>query len=79
MTAKIPQQYCESALAIFGSQFQATRVLQHNATAGTAREQIIRDFLTLHLPELDPPKVDLTIVSRKGVPDERDEGVPLLQ
>lgn len=57
MSSKVLQQYCESALAILNSQYQATQVLQHNATAGAAREQIIKDFLTNHLPEL------ITVVS----------------
>lgn len=57
MSSKVLQQYCESALAILNAQYQATRVLQHNATAGATREQIIKDFLTNHLPEL------ITVVS----------------
>ncbi|MFM7010058.1 MAG: DUF6602 domain-containing protein [Betaproteobacteria bacterium] len=57
MSSKVLQQYCESALTILNSQYQATQVLQHNATAGAAREQIIKDFLTNHLPEL------ITVVS----------------
>lgn len=57
MSSRVLQQYCESALAILNSQYQATQVLQHNATAGAAREQIIKDFLTNHLPEL------ITVVS----------------
>jgi hypothetical protein len=51
------QRYCESALSILNSQYAATRVLRHNATAGAAREQLIRDFLSNHLPEL------ITVVS----------------
>jgi hypothetical protein len=46
------RQYCQNALFILQSQYQATRLLQHNATAGSTREQIIKDFLVNHLPEL---------------------------
>jgi hypothetical protein len=52
MTKKVFHQYCESALAILRSQYDATKVLKHNATSGAAREQIIKDFLSDHLPEL---------------------------
>lgn len=52
MSVKVFHQYCESALAILRSQFDATKVLRHNATSGAAREQIIKDFLSDHLPEL---------------------------
>ena len=46
------QQYCTNALSTLNSQFRATQVLPHNVTAGSVREQIIRDFLIDHLPEL---------------------------
>lgn len=54
---KFLQRYCESAIAILNSQYAATKVLRHNATAGAAREQLIKDFLSSHLPEL------ITVVS----------------
>ena len=54
---KFLQKYCENALAVLNSQFAATKVLRHNATAGAAREQLIKDFLSNHLPEL------ITVVS----------------
>lgn len=49
---KFFHKYLKSALAILNSQCDATRVLRHSATAGAAREQIIKDFLSSHLPEL---------------------------
>jgi hypothetical protein len=52
VSARFLQQYCESALEILNSQYRATQVMKHNATAGAAREQIIKDFLTAHLPQL---------------------------
>lgn len=52
MEAKFFAKYCEAAVAVFNSQYAATRVIQHAVTAGQAREQIIRDFLQAHLPEL---------------------------
>jgi len=45
-------KYCESAVKVLQSQFDATKVLKHNATVGSIREQIIRDFLSDHLPGL---------------------------
>jgi len=49
---KTLQEYCESALSTLNSQYDATKVLRHASTAGSAREQIIKDFLSAHLPEL---------------------------
>ncbi|MCK4823461.1 hypothetical protein KA005_47355 [bacterium] len=46
------QTYCENSLEILHSEYEATKVLNHNATAGAAREQILKDFLSEHLPEL---------------------------
>lgn len=54
---KALQKYCESALSILNSQYDATKVLRHAGTAGSAREQILKDFLSAHLPEL------ITVVS----------------
>lgn len=52
MEQKFFAKYCEAAVSVFNSQYEATRVIQHAVTAGQAREQIIRDFLQAHLPEL---------------------------
>ena len=49
---KVLQQYCINALAVLNSQYRATQVIQHNASIGSIREQILKDFLTAHLPEL---------------------------
>ena len=51
MADKVFHNYCESALSVLKSQYEATKVLQHNSTAGSVREQIIKDFLSNHLPE----------------------------
>lgn len=61
---KFLQKYCENALAVLNSQFAATKVLRHNATAGAAREQLIKDFLSNHLPRL------ITVVSGQIVDAE---------
>lgn len=45
-------KYCQAAVAILNTQYQATSVIQHNGTVGSIREQLIKDFLTNHLPEL---------------------------
>ena len=52
MSEKVFQKYCENSLKILNSKYEATKVLNHNATAGAAREQILKDFLSEHLPEL---------------------------
>ncbi|WP_111980445.1 DUF6602 domain-containing protein [Algibacillus agarilyticus] len=52
MNTKVFQKYCENSLKILNSKYEATKVLNHNATAGAAREQILKDFLSDHLPEL---------------------------
>lgn len=49
---KILRQYCESSLNVLNSQYNSTKVLKHNATSGQVREQILKDFLSNHLPEL---------------------------
>jgi len=46
------QKYCEAAVSILNSQYEATKVFHHAGTAGSAREQILKDFLSAHLPEL---------------------------
>jgi hypothetical protein len=45
-------QYCSGAISVLNSQFEASRIIKHNAAAGSIREQIIKDFLRSHLPEL---------------------------
>lgn len=55
MTEKTFHKYCRSALAVLRSQYETTKVLQHNVTSGSIREQIIRDFLSDHLPGLVTP------------------------
>ena len=54
---KFLHKYLECALTVLNSQCDATTVLQHKATAGAVREQLIKDFLSDHLPEL------ITVVS----------------
>lgn len=49
---KLLRAYCETAIETLQSQYKATRLLKHSATAGAAREQLIKDFLISHLPEL---------------------------
>lgn len=51
-STKVFGKYCDKALAILSAQYDATKLVPHNATTGSVREQILRDFLSLHLPEL---------------------------
>lgn len=50
--ATVLQKYCESAIATFQSQVEATKLIPHNVSAGSVREQLVRDFLADHLPQL---------------------------
>lgn len=45
-------EYCAAAVAALTSQYEMTNVLGHAATAGTARETLIQNFLVDHLPEM---------------------------
>lgn len=45
-------EYCGGAVKALSAQYEMTRVLCHSATAGSARERLIQDFLTAHLPEM---------------------------
>ena len=54
---KVLFRYCQNALKVLQTQYHATQLLQHNSTAGSTREQLIKDFLVNHLPEL------ITVVS----------------
>ncbi|MGG4603764.1 DUF6602 domain-containing protein [Paenalcaligenes sp. Me131] len=45
-------KYCRGAVEALNAQYKMTEVLGHAATAGTAREHLIRNFLTSHLPEM---------------------------
>jgi len=44
--------YCENAIKILKSQFEICRAVTHNTSAGSVREQLIRDFLANHLPTI---------------------------
>ncbi|MGE4481753.1 DUF6602 domain-containing protein [Acidocella sp.] len=50
--ATVLRNYCENALKVFEAQYGASSVLTHGASLGSVREQIIRDFLQSHLPEM---------------------------
>jgi len=52
MEKSIFLKYCETSLQVLNAQFEVTRLIKHNATNGQIREQILRDFLKEHLPEL---------------------------
>ena len=51
-STKVFGKYCDKALAVLSAQYEATKLIPHNATSGSIREQVLRDFLALHLPEL---------------------------
>lgn len=44
-------EYCHGAVKALNAQYEMTKVLGHSATAGSARERLVQDFLIAHLPE----------------------------
>lgn len=50
--SKIYLEYCQSALDIFAAQYGASKRFNHAVSIGSIREQIIRDFLSEHLPRV---------------------------
>lgn len=45
-------EYCQGAVKALNAQYEMSSVLGHSATAGSARERLIQDFLIAHLPEM---------------------------
>ncbi|WP_143521102.1 DUF6602 domain-containing protein [Pseudomonas syringae] len=45
-------EYCQGAVKALNAQYKMSNVLGHSATAGSARERLIQDFLIAHLPEM---------------------------
>ena len=45
-------EYCQGAVKALNAQYEMSNVLGHSATAGSARERLIQDFLIAHLPEM---------------------------
>ncbi len=45
-------EYCKGAVKALNAQYEMSNVLGHSATAGSARERLIQDFLIAHLPEM---------------------------
>lgn len=48
----IYHDYCQTALDVLYKKYEATKIINHAATAGAQREDIIKDFLRDHLPEI---------------------------
>jgi hypothetical protein len=70
--SKALHRYCEAALAVLNSQFTATKVLKHKGTLGSVREQIIKDFLTAHLPELIAVRAGQIVDSEDNYSQQQD-------
>ncbi len=70
--SKALHRYCEAALAVLNSQFEATKVLKHKGTLGSIREQIIKDFLTAHLPELIAVRAGQIVDSEDNFSQQQD-------
>jgi hypothetical protein len=70
--------YCSGAVDALRAQYDMTRVLGHAATAGAARESLIQNFLTEHLPEMTTV-VSGVIVDAKGHRSKQQDIVLMLK
>lgn len=82
MTGKVSKsplvEYCEGAIASLNAQYAMTNVIGHAATAGSARERVIQDFLIAHLPEMTSV-VSGVIVDSKGHRSKQQDIVLMLK
>ncbi|SDF39944.1 DUF6602 domain-containing protein [Dyella sp. 333MFSha] len=75
---KIYGRYCDAAVDALRAQYEMTKVIAHNASAGSAREAIIRDFLAAHLPEMTSP-VSGVVFDSKGTYSKQQDIVFVLK
>ncbi|MCT9116313.1 hypothetical protein N6G02_09275 [Cupriavidus gilardii] len=71
-------EYCQGAVKALTAQFEMSKVLGHAATAGSARERLIVDFLTAHLPEMTSV-VSGVIVDFEGTRSKQQDIVLMLK
>lgn len=71
-------EYCVGAVAALRAQYEMTKVLGHAATSGAARESLIQNFLTDHLPEMTSV-VSGVIVDAKGNRSRQQDIVLMLK
>lgn len=71
-------EYCRGAVSALTAQYEMTKVLGHAATAGAAREGLIQNFLTEHLPEM-ATVVSGMIVDAKGNRSKQQDIVLMLK
>ena len=69
---QIFRTYCADAIKILNARFQASKLVKHGAAAGAIREQLIRDFLSEHLPELIAVRSGLIIDSTDQYSKQQD-------
>lgn len=50
--SKSYNDYCQSAVDSLNAKYHMSKAVKHNASVGAIREQLIKDFLKEHLPEL---------------------------
>lgn len=65
-------EYCQGAVQSLNAQYKMSNVLGHSATAGSARERLIQDFLIAHLPEMTSVVSGMIIDSRGGRSKQQD-------
>jgi len=71
-------EYCHGAVKALNAQYEMTNVLSHNATAGSARERLVQDFLIAHLPEMTSV-VSGVIVDSNGLRSRQQDVVLMLK
>lgn len=71
-------EYCLGAIKALTAQYEMTKVLGHAATAGAAREALVQNFLTDHLPEM-ATAVSGVIVDAQGNRSKQQDIVLMLK
>ncbi|MDN3238059.1 DUF6602 domain-containing protein [Pseudomonas sp. WAC2] len=71
-------EYCHGAVKALNAQYEMSNVLGHSATAGSARERLIQDFLIEHLPEMTSV-VSGVIVDSNGQRSKQQDIVLMLK
>ena len=65
-------RYCQSAIDTLNTQYEKTKVITHRASAGAAREALIREFLTAHMPEMTSAVSGLLMDASGGRSKQQD-------
>lgn len=69
---KIYGRYCDAAVEALRVQYEMTKVIGHNASMGSSREGILRDFLAGHLPKMTSPVTGVIFDSKGAYSRQQD-------